>query len=913
MNKKKYNQLLAEVILQPFIHIEKEDPLEQYVYAYHNLLQSNSKSNDNPKRVKENQFIQAKKKLIEKATKDYRWEHLDDAQMLYEMFYPGHKLDCICTGTYGIGKFYIQHILDIARTFLTFRDGMVSLRSWSKESDPFLFDYDDFEKIELWNHISRNAMSDLFIAACFVNFGITNMSYLYNVPNLVYLADMPLIKLLKKGVAETHMHTNAGLSYQDLWRYYTSPHDVISPKNSKNGEIWYCTLFRIFSALYIESKLAVSFEDYLYHCDDTGFNKDIFANYIDNQELLIPQKVDVEKIIAQIKQKYNLSPSVTLHDVLLDSVYKDYAYLGTSSEIILLYKIITLLNSRYDPLLCQCFIRYIRYKNQFFADKVQQTKIEGLDFFQRFYNEATEFPKVDNFIEGEATFQKYYSIFSEQCRTGNLKVLEMKIVPRIFSNSNTNLMSKETMKSRTLRQIQQIIKAYNAYIQDQTECTDENIVSDFPKIGLIYHFIKSNHSDNFSGSSCIMYEHRNAAECFDYSTMREVYIRFLESLTELLEEYPVLSDYIVGIDAASIENATEPWVFAPVFRKARSNNRIVPYSPQKHGFVQNIGFTYHVGEDFRHIVSGLRHIDEVLTHFNYRSGDRLGHAIALGVDIDVWSSNKNIVTLPIMEYLENLLWMWQNVNANQCSVGPENLEFRIMETARRIYGDRINGVTAYTLWRVYQSKFSILDEKTQKYVLGKDTSVLNRKELDCSADLPCRLLDKFCSYKNWDYRELLCTHFCPCYYEIYNKPIFVEITHEDALFYKELQRVLMKKVEQMGVYIETNPSSNMIIGDIPSIFNHPILRLNNKGIRMKNAEETCALVSINSDDPVVFSTFVANEIAYIYYALLNAGCKREEALTWIDKIRNQGIESSFIKHSKNSNEMIKDFYEILHF
>ena len=105
----------------------------------------------------------------------------------------------------------------------------------------------------------------------------------------------------------------------------------------------------------------------------------------------------------------------------------------------------------------------------------------------------------------------------------------------------------------------------------------------------------------------------------------------------------------------------------------------------------------------------------------------------------------------------------------------------------------------------------------------------------------------------------------------------------------------------------------MIIGDIPSIFNHPILRLNNKGIRMKNAEETCALVSINSDDPVVFSTFVENEIAYIYYALLNAGCKREEALTWIDKIRNQGIESSFIKHSKNSNEMIKDFYEILHF
>ena len=48
---------------------------------------------------------------------------------------------------------------------------------------------------------------------------------------------------------------------------------------------------------------------------------------------------------------------------------------------------------------------------------------------------------------------------------------------------------------------------------------------------------------------------------------------------------------------------------------------------QQYSTIQNMGFTYHVGEDFRHIASGLRHVDEVIENFHYKAGDRLGHAI----------------------------------------------------------------------------------------------------------------------------------------------------------------------------------------------------------------------------------------------------------------------------------------------
>ena len=141
--------------------------------------------------------------------------------------------------------------------------------------------------------------------------------------------------------------------------------------------------------------------------------------------------------------------------------------------------------------------------------------------------------------------------------------------------------------------------------------------------------------------------------------------------------------------------------------------------------------------------------------------------------------------------------------------------------------------------------------------------------------------------------------------------MFVRPSSDDAEFYIALQRHLVRKAEHLGLYIETNPSSNLIIGDMESIAEHPLLRLNNRGLKLRELEEASVMSSINSDDPIVFSTFVENEISYIYYALLNAGRSREEAIEWIDKIRNQGLDSSFIRCKNNLQRMIADIEEIL--
>lgn len=896
MNNRKYNILLAKVMLLPFTKtvLNKTDYFYNYAQAYKNLVDLPGDEIKKPRSIIKKDYLEATDQLKEFALDDDRWNHVDDLCRILDMFYPGIILaKYLNDDKEDIDEFYIKYILNIARVFITFRDGSIAIRNWSKVTDPFLNNYSEYEKIDLWNNITRTVTTDLFIAATYVNFNI-GKDNIFNVPNLISLADMPLRVLLNRGIAETHMHANAGISYERVWRkqmqFYTTSEKMNA---SWQIELWFCTFFRYYSAMFIN-----------YKNDDTNFEKFIFKelneekkcewfiNYLQGKEPVLNYvRLNNFCVLNEISTEKEIADT----DILYEKFYCIYKDRNVSAEIPWYIDILNYLNKGHDRLLCHCFLKYIRFKNFFFSNKIQKTKIHGLDYFTDYFDNATD-------TEVSKDSRKFFYIFEEQFKHSNLSLLEMKISPKTEEHINNEERAIHSIKRKTLKQIQEIIRSYSEYCNKQYPSNPEDDKEvKIPQLGIVYHFIKKDDSDNFSGTNCIFAKESGDLSCNDYNSMRRRYIVYMTALNELLSEYPILTDYVVGIDAAAKENATEPWVFAPVFKAARSSKRIIPYVYKQYGKtgnIQNLGFTYHVGEDFRHIASGLRHIDEILTHFDYRSGDRLGHALALGVDIDYLVSLNSIVAVPIMEYLEDLLWMWQYVNSTG-DVGkiPDNLEFKIMETARLIYDYNINGIDVYTLWRVYQDKFKLF----------KDTGV--HKE---GINGECRILNKLKNTdERWEYNELLMSHFCPCFYERYHKPIFVQV-NTNVEFYKELQRSLIKKVERMGVYVETNPTSNTVIGDIPSIFDHPIIRLNNRGLNIPNSTESCVLVSINSDDPVVFSTHVENEISYIYYSLLNAGCRREEALEWIDKIRRHGIDSSFIKNKKYyKKDIIQDINEIL--
>ena len=127
----------------------------------------------------------------------------------------------------------------------------------------------------------------------------------------------------------------------------------------------------------------------------------------------------------------------------------------------------------------------------------------------------------------------------------------------------------------------------------------------------------------------------------------------------------------------------------------------------------------------------------------------------------------------------------------------------------------------------------------------------------------------------------------------------------------KVQKALQRKVVSCGVGIETNPSSNYLIGTFKRYDKHPIIRFYNRSLTVDEAElRECPQlnVSINTDDIGVFSVSLENEYAYMALALEKARDSSGKPLynknmiyQWLDDIREMGVEQTFL----SSEELIR--------
>ncbi len=138
-----------------------------------------------------------------------------------------------------------------------------------------------------------------------------------------------------------------------------------------------------------------------------------------------------------------------------------------------------------------------------------------------------------------------------------------------------------------------------------------------------------------------------------------------------------------------------------------------------------------------------------------------------------------------------------------------------------------------------------------------------------------------------------------------DRPIHYEITEQDLLIVEELQKILKKKLGRKGIVLEVNPSSNTAIADLDVVEANQLYQMN----QINNAQNV--IVCINSDDPAVFNTNVSNELAYIYYGMLEQNISREAALLWIDRLRRNGMDSSFIHHKESDELLVRKLNELI--
>ena len=115
------------------------------------------------------------------------------------------------------------------------------------------------------------------------------------------------------------------------------------------------------------------------------------------------------------------------------------------------------------------------------------------------------------------------------------------------------------------------------------------------------------------------------------------------------------SRWLRGLDVAGDENLTKTEIYAPALRWLREGLRS---KRENEPASDGLHLSIHAGEDYAHPLSGMRHIDETVRFCEMRAGDRLGHALALGIKASDWVHAHGEILLPIEEHLDNLVWAW---------------------------------------------------------------------------------------------------------------------------------------------------------------------------------------------------------------------------------------------------------------
>lgn len=811
---------------------------------------------------------------------------------------------------YDDGQQLYLHIMQkMASTLISHRDGRIVFKYWKNKGDEELFGgFAGNNKVALFHslncHIPMDVIAIIYMIQNQKRHDAGCMDYFYG---NIEVADQQLSRVLESGVAENHLHKGVSRTFSSIWDSLMEPltteraksfwgrEFVNGTKEHNRRVIFYilgCGIARACLALAIQGEEAVvkgeeEIRNFMEDFSDGQKLEDYFVKVFQNQSE--KEITDFYSRKWEILEKY--LPQESFRDRLCMRIFGEDLAFHTLDENVFLYYALR------DMTDCEenkdkegsrkkrqkSIMQYLRFRNYLFHISVQQKTIKGLDYFQQAHysvNSALNHANINDFWE---------KAIREQLQNQDLQKIEFRS-------------SMPTSEKRFRMEVLDFLKAYQKILREDYCVYDGKDYIPYrkiPQVGLVIHFLKR--QDDSIPEKCFQ---NGKGDCsyFLFGRRQKEYEKQIDIFIRLRTEFVELSRYLVGIDAASLENSTPVWVFAPIYENAR-DSRIeqIGRKSRAGNYMQSLGFTFHAGEDFRHILSGLRRIDEAVEHLKFHAGDRIGHGIALGMEPRKWKSQNPVIIIPQIEALENYLWAYDMLSVNYSNFQATILAYiekQIYELVGRIYcgtqgGRQQEGIGVEILVAGYQKLFT--DYKSQ---FRDEENFREIKEGLCEKLFHGEKVI-------WDAKLLAAARHCKRFVKEMERPIHYEVTEQDILIVEELQKILKEKLGRKGIVVEVNPSSNMAIADLDGIKENQMYQLDKINDRQN------LIICINSDDPAVFNTNVSNELAYIYYGMLEQNISREAALLWIDKIRRNGMNSSFIHHQETDVLLMKNLAEFI--
>lgn len=451
---------------------------------------------------------------------------------------------------------------------------------------------------------------------------------------------------------------------------------------------------------------------------------------------------------------------------------------------------------------------YIRIKGIFQRHFIQEPALEGLDFFRSIYNQSRLLKSLRKKIHQQPD------------------LLAQNLSPFNRVNHVEIRTSPEAEDVYALLELSQYAHQAKSSVQVST----------------IAHFVKKQPLTNFALDNLEL-----------HGQLKE-----LQQLMDMFH-YKGLPYFFTGIDVAGPELNRPNWFYLPVFIEMR------PW--WQHRFMHKLGYTYHAGEDFHHLIQGLRHISEIVHYFPWQTGDRIGHGLALAMDVEKWHKKHSIILSPIDMQLFDLIWensLYKNhyIKINYVLQKDIDQQIEILGTeflqALHCYPQRLS-VQQWDLF--YQGLFC-------PYLLLK----ILHEPLYWQGSPSYR--QKICQKVNQDpiVKQLL-----KCYLLQIGKKEMPEyqylLREQEVARIKAIQQWLIKTLQQKHIAIEACPSSNLTIRGIPTLLEHPLL----------NLMDSLPII-VNTDNPLTFATDLVQEMSFIYYAELAKNKNGQQALQKLEQL-----------------------------
>ena len=511
----------------------------------------------------------------------------------------------------------------------------------------------------------------------------------------------------------------------------------------------------------------------------------------------------------------------------------------------------------------ELFYLYIVLQSNFRSEMIQNNNQTGFMNFKNYQDR-----KDDAWDETPCFGDAIGMALNNRLYTERVTLLEGRMVPKSTAEKNINKVFRSDLAKRFTDYVPEAVwdrKKYKFHPELDIRLFDD--ASWF----YVFHYFKVPDERELCPQQFALPVCRHASH-------RKLVMEQSKGFVNALRESPYFRCRVRGIDAASDEVFCRPEVFAVGFRYIEAiqqkwnaaDDGLLPTSPIR------ISKTYHAGEDFLDIAGGVRAIDEAIRFLHLEPHSRIGHAIALGVEPEIHYNTKHyeIITTK-QERLDDLVWILFRGKELGVRINS-SLESELRQEADQLFREVYQKALCDNHWdsnlSVYWCSMKLRGDDPLAYSRG-----CYKKDIFNADEVNEYLVDtKYRELENYRRDPQIAGLYFYYHFGIEagcrgNETYIKRISKGYICLMRQIQDAMMREIEERKLIIETNPSSNVLIGTFKDYSLHPIFRFNNRklyGMGDSQRRKVVQLsVCVNTDDLGVFDTNLEFEYALLYEAL----------------------------------------------